>query len=60
VFTIPLNWLADPTNREIRPRTLPNGYSENVIYYQPYDGEILWGVSARIMLDLLIVLGLAE
>jgi 8-oxo-dGTP pyrophosphatase MutT (NUDIX family) len=60
VFTIPLAWLAEPANREEHPRLLPNGVTENVIYYQPYDGEMLWGVSARIMVDLLVVLGLAE
>jgi 8-oxo-dGTP pyrophosphatase MutT (NUDIX family) len=60
VFTIPLMWLADPRNREERPRSFPSGYHENVIYYQPYDGEILWGISARIMVDLLKVLDLAE
>lgn len=56
VFTIPLAWLADPANREERPRTLPNGYYEKVIFYQPYDGEVLWGASARITLDLLRIL----
>lgn len=56
IFTIPLAWLADPAHREERPRTLPNGYHEKVIYYEPYDGEILWGASARITVDLLRVL----
>ena len=56
VFTIPLAWLADPVNREERPRSLPNGYHENVIFYQPYDGEVLWGASARITIDLLHIL----
>lgn len=53
IFTIPLEWLADPAHREERPRAFPDGYHENVIYYQPYGGEILWGISARITLDLL-------
>ena len=53
VFTIPLDWLADPANREERPRTFPNGYQETVIYFQPYENEILWGATARITLDLL-------
>jgi 8-oxo-dGTP pyrophosphatase MutT (NUDIX family) len=60
VFTIPLRWLADPKNREERPRTFPGGYHENVIYFQPYDGEILWGISAKIMVDLLEILQLAD
>lgn len=58
VFTIPVRWLADPAHREERPRTLPNGLVENNIYYQPYDGEILWGISARITVELLDTLDL--
>jgi 8-oxo-dGTP pyrophosphatase MutT (NUDIX family) len=53
IFTIPLTWLADPAHWEERPRILPSGKQENVVHYQPYDGEILWGISARITLELL-------
>lgn len=54
VFTIPLDWLAQPQNREERPRVLPGvGRVENVIHFRPYDGEILWGASAWIAMDLL-------
>ena len=56
-FTIPLSWLADPANHEIRPRILPPPYPAiPVIYFQPYDGELLWGVSAHITINLLKVL----
>lgn len=58
VFTIPLCWLADPANWEERQRTTPIGYFEKIIYYQPYDGEILWGATARITHDLLKTLDL--
>jgi 8-oxo-dGTP pyrophosphatase MutT (NUDIX family) len=58
IFTIPLDWLADSANREERPRTFSNGRKENIIYYQAYDGEILWGATARITVDLLRALGL--
>lgn len=60
LFTIPLDWLANPANWEERPRTIPGGYYEKIIYYQPYDGEILWGITARITLDLLIALRLVQ
>ena len=60
VFTIPLTWLADPCHYEIRQRIISHPYSyhsENVslsvIYYQQYDGEVLWGVSAEITTRLL-------
>ncbi len=56
-FTIPLTWLADPKNREERPRTLPGPFEPiNVIYYKSYDGETLWGASARFTLELINVL----
>ncbi len=60
IFTIPLAWLADPAHREIRQRSVPPVYARvlgsdhaSVIYFQPYDGETLWGISAEITLALL-------
>lgn len=55
-FTIPLSWLNDPSNREVVSRELPNGKSADVIYFNEYDGEILWGASARFTLAFLNVL----
>ena len=59
VFTIPLPWLAQPVNWEEHnftadgtPHYIP------VISYHPYDGEILWGASARMTQDFLKVLDL--
>jgi 8-oxo-dGTP pyrophosphatase MutT (NUDIX family) len=58
-FCIPLTWLADPAHREIRTRTLPGTAAPlPVIYFQHYDGELLWGVSAQITVNLLTALGL--
>lgn len=57
IFTIPLDWLADPHHHEQRLRQLPAPYAPiKVAYFHPYDGEILWGVSARFMLELLKVI----
>lgn len=60
VFTIPLSWLAKPDHHEIRYRVIPPPYSLHfgseshpVIYFHPYDGETLWGVSAEITMCLL-------
>jgi 8-oxo-dGTP pyrophosphatase MutT (NUDIX family) len=54
VFTIPLEWLADPVNHEIQYRELPPPYSPiPVIYFKLYDDELLWGVSAEITLNFL-------
>lgn len=54
VFTIPLGWLANASNRwqfEIGEK------KRSVIAYHPYDGELLWGATARMTVDLLKVLG---
>ncbi len=59
VFTIPLRWLADPAHREVRRRVLADGRTIPVVYFRPFDGEIVWGVTARITLTLLEQLGLA-
>jgi 8-oxo-dGTP pyrophosphatase MutT (NUDIX family) len=63
VFSIPLDWLADPSNHEIHHRTIPEQFtqilhrkSHPVIYFQPYQDELLWGVSAEITLRLINIL----
>jgi len=57
VFTIPLNWLANPKNYYIRERTLPQTHGKiSVIYFHEYEGEILWGASARFILNLVEIL----
>lgn len=57
VFTIPLHWLAQPQHHEIRYRELV-GITEPVpvVYFEEYDGEVLWGATARITLSLLACL----
>ncbi len=57
IFTIPLSWLAEEANYEIRLRELPQPHDPvRVIYYKPYDGEILWGASARMTINLIQLL----
>lgn len=57
VFSIPLGWLLDPDNHKISERKL-DGYQKliQVIYFQRYDGELLWGITAKLTLSLLSVL----
>lgn len=56
-FSIPLQWLADPANHEIRYRELPNSPQPAAIaYFNEYDGELLWGATARMTLSLISML----
>jgi 8-oxo-dGTP pyrophosphatase MutT (NUDIX family) len=55
IFTIPLGWLANPLNRWQFDRP---GTDLSLIAYHPYDGELLWGATARMTVDFLKVLGL--
>jgi 8-oxo-dGTP pyrophosphatase MutT (NUDIX family) len=63
VFSIPLEWLAEPGHHEIRYRTVPEPFAKilkekthPVIYFQSYQDELLWGVSAEITLNLIDIL----
>jgi 8-oxo-dGTP pyrophosphatase MutT (NUDIX family) len=55
IFTMPLAWLANPSNRW--QFEIP-GTNRSLIAYHPYDGELLWGATARMTVDFLNVLGL--
>lgn len=55
IFTMPLAWLAERSNRwEFNLL----GRDHSVIVYHPFDGEILWGATARMTLDFLEILKL--
>lgn len=61
IFTIPFDWIADPSNREVQKRRIQHqGKPIPVIHFKPYDNEILWGASARMTMLLLEALGLSE
>jgi 8-oxo-dGTP pyrophosphatase MutT (NUDIX family) len=59
VFTIPVEWLANQANWSEKPYVRPNGRQDKVIFYNHYDGELLWGITARITLDFLHLLQLS-
>ena len=50
VFTMPMNWLADPKNYwQFQHPTAKHP----TIAYHPFDGELLWGATARITVNFL-------
>jgi 8-oxo-dGTP pyrophosphatase MutT (NUDIX family) len=56
-FTMPLNWLAQSSNYRIEERQHPDSNRPwPIVYYDLYDGEVLWGATARMTLSLIEVL----
>ncbi|MDF1500319.1 MAG: CoA pyrophosphatase [Anaerolineales bacterium] len=54
VFSVPLDWLADERNVEVQQRDFPLGERLiDVYYFKPYQGEIIWGATARLTLNFL-------
>lgn len=61
VFSIPLDWMAEPTHWDefdFTPEGSPTSFP--VVTYHEYDGEILWGATARITQNFLGVLNLVK
>ena len=57
VFTMPLSWLAEESNYRTEQRHHPQSQRPwPVVYYDLYDGEMLWGATARMTLSLIDVL----
>jgi 8-oxo-dGTP pyrophosphatase MutT (NUDIX family) len=55
VFTMPLNWLANPRHYWQFQHPKAN---HPTIAYHPFDGELLWGATARITLNFLKIIEL--
>lgn len=54
IFSIPLAWLCQPERHRVQPyASTQHPQIRDLIFFDEYDGERLWGVSARIALDLL-------
>ncbi len=62
VFTVPLLWLARPEHRQTRWRhpRLEGSTPVPVYYFRPYQGRVIWGATARVVLLLLAALGLLD
>ncbi len=54
VFVLPLRWLADRQNWQEFVRKETN---RSVITYFPYDGELVWGATARMTVEFIHAMG---
>ena len=56
-FGVPVDWLADPAHLTVEHRQLPvPGRPIEVYYFDSYEDEVIWGVTARIIVKLLELL----
>jgi 8-oxo-dGTP pyrophosphatase MutT (NUDIX family) len=61
VFGVPIEWLSDPTHLETLFQEAPIADKFGPIYtFKPYQGEVIWGATARITRNLLQLLDLLE
>jgi 8-oxo-dGTP pyrophosphatase MutT (NUDIX family) len=60
IFFVPVNWLADCTHFHEGQYTRPDGRQDWVIFYDRYDDELIWGITAKITLNYLQSLGLFQ
>ncbi len=51
-FIVPLDWLADPGNFQIKPRQFED-QTFQIPYYNDYDGEMIWGATAQMTQEFL-------
>lgn len=57
IFHVPISWLARKENLKVVERSLwPGGPSAPIYQFQPYEGEVIWGATARITLHLLEIM----
>ena len=56
-FGVPLQWLADPANVELRTyQASETGPLFEVHFFNAYQGEVIWGATGRIVVQFLKVL----
>ena len=59
VFGVPVRWLAQPANLQMHlHQAFAPGPPIPVYSFRPYEGEVIWGATARITLNFLAIAGL--
>jgi hypothetical protein len=57
LFFVPLSWLADPANYELRWFSdVTHKINRHVIFFKEYDGELVWGITGQLVVHLLDLL----
>ncbi len=56
IILIPVSFFSQQENYRIGERVLPNGEVSPVIFYNAYNNEIVWGITAQITQNLIKML----
>ncbi len=56
IFCIPLTWLCDPGHSRTKEFTGKDGIIRKVWFFDVFDGELLWGITAKITKDLIEII----
>lgn len=51
IIVVPISWLSDQNNFNIRLYERPGFRMHDVVFFEPFDGEVIWGITAQIVLD---------
>lgn len=60
VFTVPFAWLTQKDHVQFRSFETPWGRQEGVVFFEPYDNELVWGFTGGVTLDFLHLAGWME
>ena len=58
VFLVPLDWLLNPMNSTNKRLLIRDGVIDRVLLFKPFEGEVIWGITARITCSLIKAIGL--
>ena len=53
IFCIPIDWLCNPIHSRTKSFTGADGKIRNSWFFDLYDGELLWGITAKITKELI-------
>ena len=56
IFYIPLNWLCDPVHSRLKDYISDEGEIRNVWFFDLFEGDLLWGITAKITHDLIEII----
>lgn len=56
VFTVPITWLLEPAHLQLRSMETPWERRDNVVFYERYDDELVWGFTGWITMEFMQLL----